>query len=314
MALVSGDQIPDLSSFTTSESLDDYIRETSNWGRWGAEDQRGALNLITPESRVRAAELVTEGIAISLSLPLATEPGIGNPRPVVHSMFLGASLEGAGSAQDQFSVACHGYTTTHIDALSHLWAEDGKLYNGIAATDALQFSGATWGGLDQWSEGIFTRGVLLDIAKFRGGYVRQDAPVTAEDLDRTARDQGVETRPGDALIVHSGRTRWDAENPLWASVPNRRPGLDVSCIKYIRAHDFSTLVWDMMDHEPGAFQRRWGVHVVIPAYGVALVDNAKLEVLAAVCDRLGRYEFALSVNPLLLRGGTGSPANPIALL
>lgn len=305
----------DLTQFASSEGIDEYIRETRNWGRWGADDQRGAVNLITPDVRVAAAQLITEGIAVSLSRPMATEPGIDNPRPVMHSMFLGRAHHGAGSALDHFSVACHGFANTHVDALSHAWAEDGKLYNGVPAADVLQFSGASWGGLDQWRDGIFTRGVLLDVPKFRGTkYVTNEQPVTAEELDTVARSEGVALRAGDALVVHSGRSRWDEENPTWSSVPGRRPGLDVSCIKFLRIHDVSVLLWDMMDQEPAPFGRRWGAHYVIPAYGIVLVDNAELDALVRACDTFQRYEFALSLAPLVLLGGTGAPTNPIALM
>lgn len=305
----------DLSVFTTNESIDDYIRATNNWGRWGPDDERGAVNLITPEVRVGAARLIRDGIGVSLSLPLATEPGAGNPRPVMHARFLGASWSGGGSFLDYFSVACHGIANTHIDALCHAWNEQGRFYNGRDVEEVAGLGAPSWGGLDQWRDGIFTRAVFLHVPNFRSvPYVTQGAPVTAEELENVARSQNTDLRAGDAVIVYSGRTRWDAENPLWSSIPHERPGLDISCIKFLRVHDAAVLVWDMMDYEPLPYGRRWGVHCVIPAYGIVLIDNARLDELAAVCDERGRYEFALSINPLYLAGGTGAPTNPIALL
>ena len=305
----------DLSAFSTNEDVKDYIHKTNNWGRWGSDDQRGAMNLVTPEVRVHAASLVQSGVAISLSRPLATVPGIANPRPVMHFMYQEVPLRGAGAALDYFSIACHGVANTHIDALTHIWDEDGKLYNGVDAESYLQFDGSRWGGIDQWREGFFTRAVLLDVPSFRSTpYVTQDQPVMAEELEDIARGQGVDLRPGDAVIVYSGRNRWDENNPPWSSTMSQRPGLDISCIKFFRVHDCAIIVWDMMDHAPTPHGRKWGVHSAIPAYGIALVDNAELGELATVCKKLMRYEFALAVNPLYLTSGTGTPANPIALL
>ena len=98
----------------------------------------------------------------------------------------------------------------------------------------------------------------------------------------------------------------------WAGDASR-PGLHASCLKFVRDTDISILGWDMMDAVPNEYDLPWAVHGVIFAYGVALLDNSLLEPLAKVCAEEGRYEFMLTVNPLFVTGGTGSPANPIAV-
>ena len=119
--------------------------------------------------------------------------------------------------------------------------------------------------------------------------------------------------------VNSGRDAWQAANPNtpygrpYGAGPQERPGLHVSCLPFLRDHDVSVLVWDMIDHSPIGYDVSWAVHAAIFAYGVALVDNALLEPLARACIEEGRDEFQLTVAPLVVAGGTGSPVNPIAV-
>ena len=96
--------------------------------------------------------------------------------------------------------------------------------------------------------------------------------------------------------------------------PNpERPGLHASCLPFLRDHDIAVLIWDMMDYMPNGYDIPWSVHGAIFAYGIALLDNALLQPLAEVCAQEGRYEFMLIIAPLKVIGGTGSPANSIAL-
>lgn len=140
-----------------------------------------------------------------------------------------------------------------------------------------------------------------------------DAPVHGWELEEVAAAQGVEIRPGDALCVYSGREQFAATNGwVWAGGP-ARPGLHASCLPFLRDADVALLVWDMMDASPHEYEVPWTVHGAVFAYGVALVDNALLEPLAEFCSQEGRYEFMLTINPLNVRGGTGSPVNPVAV-
>ena len=128
-----------------------------------------------------------------------------------------------------------------------------------------------------------------------------------------AKSQGVNIRPGDAVFVYSGREKYAADNNGRWGTPEGRPGLHASCLPFVKDHDISILGWDMMDASPNEYDVPWSVHGVIFAYGVALVDNSLLEPLADVCLEEKRYEFMLTINPLYVEGGTGSPANPIAV-
>ena len=103
----------------TEEDIDRWMTELSNWGRWGEDDQLGAVNLITPEKRRQAAALVKEGVSVSLARPLDKEKGIDNPSPLEHVMIRNGVDHPDRSSADSYSIAYHGSAHTHLDALSH---------------------------------------------------------------------------------------------------------------------------------------------------------------------------------------------------
>ena len=297
----------------TKDEVLAYLKDDRNWGRWGNDDQKGAVNLVTPEKRAAAARLVRSGRAVSLSREFPKTPAPNNPTPAHHYMKRVARDEHAGFSADYYGISYHGTAATHLDALCHVWDENG-MWNGRKPDETVTMDGATWGSVDQWKEGIITRGVLLDVPKHRNEpYVSYDKPVHGWELEDIAKQQGVAMEPGDALVVYSGREKWnESDNPLWGSL-DRRPGLHASCLKFIRESDCCLLVWDMMDFQPNGYELGWSVHGAIFAYGIGLLDNALLQPLAEACAEENRYEFMLTVNPLRVVGGTGSPVNPVAL-
>ena len=295
-----------------------WIRDRSNWGRWGKDDQLGALNLVTPAKRVAATRVVRNGRSVSLSRPFPKEPGPNNAYPAQHYMRTVPRGKG-GFAADYYGIFYHGIASTHIDALCHTW-DEGGMWNGRDPKKEVTFEGATFGGVEHWSEGIITRCVMLDVPRHRGvASVTQDAPVHGWELDEILSKRGIRLEPGDAVAVYSGRDAWQANNPdtpygrPFGGGPNIRPGLHVSCLPFLRDHDVSLLVWDMLDHLPIGYDIPWAVHAALFAYGVALVDNALLEPAAKACVEEGRDEFMLVIAPLRVVGGTGSPANSLAV-
>ncbi len=298
----------------TKEEVLAYLKEDRNWGRWGNDDQIGAVNMVTPRKRVAAARLVRSGRAVSLSREFPKTPGPANPLPAGHYMKRIAKGERSGFFADYYGIYFHSGGCTHLDALCHVWNEDG-LWNGRDPDESVTMDGADWGGVDQWKEGIITRGVLLDVPKHRGEpYVTFDKPVHGWELEDIAKEEGVDMDPGDALVVYSGREKWDEDgNPPFGSDLDRLPGLHASCLKFIRESDCSLLVWDMVDFEPNGYGLDWTVHGSIFAYGIGILDSALLQPLSEACAEEGRYEFMLTVNPLRVAGGTGSPVNPVAL-
>jgi hypothetical protein len=296
-----------------------WIRERRNWGRWGKDDQKGALNLVTAAKRAAAARLVRSGRSVSLSRPFPKEPGPNNAIPAHHFMRTHPRGNG-GFAAAYYGIYYHGVASTHIDALCHTWDEE-AMWNGRDPRREITFDGALFGSIEHWQDGIITRGVMLDVPRHRGvPCVTQDRPVHGWELEDILASRGIRLEPGDAVCVYSGREAWQAQDPerpyskpFGPPGTLERPGLHVSCLPFLRDHDVSVLVWDMLDHLPIGYDIPWAVHACLFAYGVALVDNALLEPLARACVEEGRDEFMLVVSPLPVAGGTGSPANPLAV-
>ncbi len=292
-----------------------WLRSNSNWHRWGADDEIGALNLITPAKRVAAAGLVRSGRTVSLAREMAMEPGSpDDPYPTQHQVYRDDYGADVASFGDYFGFRYHGRGVTHIDALCHFFSRDG-LWNG--RDPDVEFSPAAigWADITAWSDGIVTRGVLIDVPRFRGvPSVTADTPVHGEELERIVAAQGVVLEPGDALVVHSGRAAWleGAPGREYGVGPDGAPGLHASCLQFLHDHDVALLLWDLLDAKPNDYGGL-GVHHSVWAFGIGLVDNCRLEPLADACAEESRYEFMLSCSPLNIKGATGCPVNPIAL-
>ena len=278
-----------------------------NWGRWGANDSKGAVNLITPEKIREAAGLVKTGRAVSLSRPYAPEQQyvrINDRR----------ATTGASSIIDYYGSNYHGVNVTHVDALSHVWDRAG-MWNGRDPDKELDTFGPHFADIAAFSSGLITRGVLLDVPRYRQApFVTVAEPVRGEELEAIAKDQNVTIRPGDALLVYSGREAFAREaGAPYGPASAQRPGLHQSCAKFVRDTDVAVLCWDMHDAMPDPQGLAWPMHRVLYRYGVPLVDNALLEPLAKACLEEKRQEFMFVALPLNIPRGTGSPANPIAL-
>jgi len=289
----------------------DYLHSLSNWGRWGDDDQLGTLNLVTPDVTAAAAAAVSRRRTVSCARALDTESSADNPTPVGHTM-IGTHHEGFGA--DSFAVSPHGYATSHIDALCHIF-HDGHLYNGYP-TESVTAQGATRLGIDHLRGGIVTRGVLLDLPAVRGvDALEPGEPVFPEDLDMAEAHAGVRTRPGDVLLVRTGRWRWRDVHGPW-DAGRRAAGLDASCLPWLRRRDVAALGSDgVSDVVPSRVEGvPLPIHTVaIVALGLHLLDNLELEALAVACTEEGRADFLFVVAPLVLTGGTASPVNPIAV-
>lgn len=285
----------------SKEEMGRWLTERSNWGRWGPDDEKGAVNLVTDAKRRQAASLVRTGRSVSLSR-------VFEPEQQFIRRFDGDEA-GPGAVVDYLGFVYHGYTTTHIDALCHVWDGNG-IWNGRNPDDVIKTDGAHFADVSNWSDGIVTRGVLLDVPKHRGTtHVTLDAPVHGWELEDIANAQGVVVEPGDALLVYGGRPGYEADGADYTVAP--RPGLHASCVKTVRDWDISVLGWDLMDATDET--NPLAMHSVLHAYGVGLLDNAYLEGVARACTEENRYEFMLMVLPLRIPRGTGSPVNPVAM-
>jgi kynurenine formamidase len=300
----------------TQAEVEGYFKRLNNWGRWGNDDQRGTLNLITPEKQAAAVALARRGRVVSLSRDLTSQ------QPTVdYHMLCPVRRGNSKAAVDYFGLVYHGLTVTHMDALCHVEYQ-GQLYNGRSFDESVRFGGAQWGSLDVWFDGVVTRGVLLDVAAGRTeGYVDIGKPVTPPELHAAAARAGVKVEPGDVVVIRSGREAYEAaKTSLAAAISpqsftvNTRPGLHISCLEWLREHDVVAVVWDMLDEYPVGYNGMdFGVHLGIPFLGLCLIDNAYPERLVAACAEEKRYEFLFVAMPLRIAGSTGSPCQPVAI-
>jgi len=304
-------------SFASSEVIG-LFEKLSNWGRWGKDDQRGALNFITDKKRASAARLVQTGETVSLALPLAVTPAADNPTPVTH-LIVQAGIDSERAwlphAADYFAIAFHGMANTHIDALCHVFWQ-GKMYNGFSAGE-VGSHGAYKCAIDVARQGLVSRGVLLDIPSLRKvEWLEMGDRILARELDDAEKEHGVRVEEGDILLIRTGRSRRRKSRGAWDPSREGLPGLDPTCLPWIHERRVALLGSDAVsDVVPSGYKDvPLPIHVgALVAMGVHLLDNADFDALAETCARLGRYRFMFAAAPLILERGTGSPVNPIAI-
>ena len=290
----------------TAATVENWMTELSNWGRWGRGDQLGALNLITPAKRVEAAKLVKTGVSVSLAHNYSVNPDLGLPPPFDQEISM---LNTPGEyVMERVSFSYHGGIHSHLDALCHvLW--QGEMYNGFSKSDVNE-DGCQKLGIANVKQGILTRGILMDIPRLKGvDYLPPGTAVYIEDLEAWEEQTGVRVSSGDVIFVRTGR---------WATPGSAGPGsagLHASVAPWLRERDVAIVGGDYAnDAIPSGVQGVFlPIHqLTIVAMGVRLFDNLDLEALAEEAVRQGRWEFMLSASPIPVEGGVGSPMNPIA--
>ena len=297
----------------TPEQYDQWMQEVSNWGRWGDDDQKGTLNLITPEKRKAAAALVEDGVSVSLALDLNKEEGPLNANPLEHKLDV-LSFEEHVAAVDHYAISYHGFAHSHIDGLTH-FTYKGKMYNGVPA-DALKPEGSDKLGIEQAHEGIFTRGVLVDMAWLKGvDYLEGGTALTAEDFEEWEKKTGITLGSGDVMLLRTGRwVRSEHEDP--AAFLDSAAGMHASMATWLKARDIAVIGCDgVSDVVPSGVAGKFNpLHeLVLVGTGMLILDNLDLEAVAVEAKKRNRWEFLLVVAPLRVPGGTGSPVNPIAV-
>ena len=297
----------------TQAEYDRWLTGLSNWGRWGPDDEMGALNLITPTKRRAAAALVQEGFTVSLASTAQLERTIDNPCPVAWEM-VNASPRGA---TDRVAYPCiHGAGTTHIDGFGHRFF-DGKMWNGYPIADTVTMEGgARKNSILTMKDGIVTRGVLYDIPRLKGvPYLEPGERIFIEDLEAWEAETGVKVGPGDAFLLRWGRwARQDAIGPFDTGA--EAAGLDNSVIPWLKARDVALIGWETpgyMPQPPGDLPRLALHDFALTMLGVHLLDRADFDALAEAAVVRNRWEFMLTIGLLPIPNGTGSPVNPIAI-
>ena len=307
----------------TLEEFDRIFESVKNWGRWGADDQLGTMNLITPERVRAAAALVRSGRRVSMEIPINKTAGPDNPNPAIHFVSQGHDIDigssGLRFGLDFLGMACHGDCHTHMDALCHI-SYKGQTYNGKAAEEVLTTKGATSLDVAAIGEvGVVGRGVLLDLPRFRGvKWLEPGEAVTRAELEACEQAEGVHIGEGDIFVYRTGHHRRRLELGAWDNGPDGegKAGLHVDTIPWMHERGIAAFLPDG-DGEavPSCVEgMTYPIHPLqIVAMGMLTADSLQFEDLARACEAEGRFEFMVVGLPLRLPGGTGSPWNPMAI-
>ena len=286
-----------------------WMAELSNWGRWGADDELGATNLMTPAKRRQAAALVRSGTTVSLAHDFLTEEAADVREPYVLQMRINDEGQNSG---DRIEVYFHGVTFSHLDGLCHVFYED-TLYNGHDYREVVTADGCARMGTAVLKDGLVTKGVLVDMPRLKGvPYLAPGTKLYAEDIEAWEQQAGVRLEAGDALLLRTGR--WARRAAVGAG--GAMSGWDASVIPWLAERDVALLGADSVHEAPDSVPGLGfnPIHrFAIVARGMNLLDNLDLEAAAETAARLERWEFMLVVAPLRVPGGTGSPVNPLAI-
>jgi kynurenine formamidase len=312
-----------------------YLSSLSNWGRWGPGDERGTLNLITRRITQQALRLAADGLPVSCARELtpAAEPAdaFGPPHRfmvmtgegLADEHRVGGSVTGFGDggsrvhgASEYLGMVFHGFTVTHLDALSHVFW-DGQMYGAAPPAHVNALHGATSNAVTAAADGIVTRGVLLDVAALKGlRWLEPGTGVTPADLEAAETAQGIRIAEGDAVLLRTGYGRRRREVGPDDVRSDGQAGWHAACLPWLHERRAALIGCDAgCDVVPSGYPELvMPVHVVgIVAMGLWLIDNLDLEQASETARRLGRWEFLFITAPLKLAGGTGSPVNPLAV-
>ena len=286
------------------------------WNKWGAEDERGALNYIGPEQVRRACALVRSGEVLRLAQLLSAKTPVPAHRcGLQHFMGRDGGDYAAGAkrpggfqfAEDTVVMPLH--IGTHVDALCHAWYDD-KLYNGYLGDSLRSTTGAARLGMEKMPP-VVTRGVLLDLVRLKGRVLKDGESIGRADLEAAAEQAGVRPERGDAVLL---RTGWlEAQKGVKHPTFNEEPGIDVEAglwlaeseVAMIGADNFAV---EVLPFPPGLV---FPVHQrLIRDFGIPLLEGLMLDPLVAS----SRHEFMFMASPLPIVGATGSPLAPVVVL
>jgi len=304
----------------------EYLEQLSNAGRWGSEDWLGTLNFVTPEVRAAAAGLVREGLSVGCSFALQASSGLNRNGNMQRFMTMMPKDFGprarAAEIAETVILSTHGFWVTHVDAPNHLFW-DGMSYNGLPDSTVTAFGGGTAGDIATLTDGIVSRGVLLDVAGLLGvECLEAGHTVTPEELEAAEERQGVRVQSGDIVLLRTGygrRYRAAAAEHRSLEYRDGIAGWHPRCLPWLYEREAALIGTDgSHDPEPSGFEHikglRAGIHfVAICRMGLWLMDWCNLEELHDTCERLARHEFLLTIGTLRLSGCSATPVQPIAL-
>jgi kynurenine formamidase len=307
----------------TLDTLKKWEKELSNWGRWGKDDERGLLNLITPDKTKQATTLVKEGKTVTLQINPIKKSGsdTGGFGENVHRMARIDPTTGAIlGALDIIQLSIHDGLNSHLDALCHYQGPIGRRprepavsYNGFPFT--LTAAGCRESAADRMGPGYVTRGVLVDLPLLkRVPWLEPSTPIYTDDLEAWEKFAGIRISAGDALLIRTGRWAKRAAEGPWP-YGQAGAGLHASVLPWLHARDVSLLGSDAVnDVQPSGVQGiNRPIHQITQVnLGLPIVDNAYVEDAAREAERLKRWEFMFTLHIFQIQGGTASPFNALA--
>ena len=298
----------------TKDTLERWLKQVSNAGRWGAGDELGTLNLITPARRREAAALVRTGETVSLAAELVPGPDPRALRPLT-MQFHTAQLDSVMVwGFDSTAVVVHGWAYSHLDALSHAsWR--GRMYNGFDIRDS-DITGARRLGMQVMANGIVGRGILIDVPRLHGvPWLEPATMITVADLEAWEKRSGVRVGQGDIVMIRTGRWARERRQGAW-DLTKGAAGPHPSVALWLHARGAAALGGDASsEFYPSVVA---GISeplhaLTITAMGMPLLDNLDLEAVAERAAANGRWAFLFTVAPPRIRGAAGALVNPLAI-
>jgi len=307
------------SSISTEADFRRAMKELSNWGRWGDDDELGAANLITPAKRKQALALAKEGLTISLAHDVAQEKAADAPN--ILERVLGNVSPTGTTDRYQYTGTYHGVIHSHLDAVDCHVMSEGKGYNGRSMEDIKATGGCPKGNINALKDGVVTRGILFDATRLPGkaspqGWLEPGTAIHREDLEALEKLEHIKVSPGDVILLYTGRWKRRAAIGPWPNA-NGFAGYHADVAYFMKERGVSFIGSDgPNDVSPSGLPQNIGIplhQLALVAMGVSIFDNLDFERAAAEARQLNRYEFLFMAAPLRIDKGTGSPLNPLAI-
>jgi len=306
-------------TIATEEDFHRAMKELSNWGRWGADDELGAANLITPEKRKQALALAKEGVTISLAHDVAQEKAADAPFYLERTL---NDVTATGTTDRyQYTGTYHGVVHSHLDSVDCHVMYQGKGYNGRSMEDVKAAGGCPKGNITALKDGVVTRAILFDATRLPGkataeGWLEPGTAIHREDLETLEKLEHVKVAPGDVILLYTGRWKRRAEKGPWGR-DTGFAGYHADVAYFLKERGVSFIGCDgPNDVMPSGLPPTVGIplhQLALAAMGVDIFDNLDFERAVEHARQLNRYEFLFSAAPLRIALGTGSPLNPLAI-
>lgn len=308
-------------------TIQSIIEKVNNWGHWGADDELGTLNYITPEKRVRASQVVRKGVTFSLSLPFdrfGPQPPMDvrlNPQHIMltsgSDLLAGTQPKqkgGYGYADDMVIMALQA--STHWNALAHMFY-DYHMYNNRHCS-LVSSEGAAKNGIAVAASPIVSRAILLDFPRSFGvPWLPEDHAITIQEIERTLSRQGVAVEPGDILLFRTGHMNRFLESGDWNEyIYTNAPGPGLETLPWLHEHQVAAVASDTWGFEavPSKTPLWLPIHAIGIVYmGLMLGENFLLEDWANDCAADGVYEAYICAGPIPFSRAVGAPVNPIVI-